>query len=108
MANLRLRLTGDETAVRQLVNQLNAIEGVDDVQHRANLMPQMDDPDSSSAGLVSDQGPASQVIDVEFSSSDCLHSIQNVARRFAERHGAVLEAEPESVRGIDDSAATRH
>lgn len=107
MATLRLRLSSSETEARQLGSQLADIDGVERVEHLSNLMPQMDDPDSSSAGLVADRGPASQVLEVEYSDPNCAPSIHKAAERFAIRHGAALEAEREEMRGLDEKSS-RH
>ncbi|RNF82633.1 hypothetical protein [Montanilutibacter psychrotolerans] len=54
MPLLRLRITGSEDHVRAIGNLLTSIDGVEHVEEVADLMPHMDDVDSSSAGLRSD------------------------------------------------------
>lgn len=64
MPQIRIRITGSDDAsraIRDLLTSLPEIERVEDVQ---DLMPHMDDPDSSSAGLSEDQGPGMRVLDV--------------------------------------------
>lgn len=51
MPLLRMRVTGSEDAVRAIGNLLVSIEGIEHVEEVADLMPHMDDADSSSAGL---------------------------------------------------------
>ena len=65
MPLLRLRVTGSEDAARAIGNLLTSIEGIEHVEEVADLMPHMDDPDSSSAGLPDDMGPGLQVIEVD-------------------------------------------
>jgi len=65
MPLLRLRVTGSEDAARAIGNLLTSIEGIEHVEEVADLMPHMDDPDSSSAGLPDDMGPGLQVIEAE-------------------------------------------
>ena len=65
MPLLRVRVTGSEDAARAIGNLLTSIEGIEHVEEVADLMPHMDDPDSSSAGLPDDMGPGLQVIEVD-------------------------------------------
>ncbi|HSM11077.1 MAG TPA: hypothetical protein VK827_05875 [Lysobacter sp.] len=65
MPLLRLRVTGSEDAARAISNLLTSIEGIEHVEEVADLMPHMDDPDSSSAGLPDDMGPGLQMIEVD-------------------------------------------
>lgn len=65
MPLLRLRVTGSEDAARAIGNLLTSIEGIEHVEEVADLMPHMDDPDSSSAGLPDNMGPGLQVIEVD-------------------------------------------
>ena len=65
MPLLRLRVTGSEDAARAIGNLLTSIEGIEHVEEVADLMPHMDDADSSSAGLPDDMGPGLQVIEVD-------------------------------------------
>lgn len=65
MSMLRLRITGNEDSARAIANLLASIDGVEHVEEVADLMPRMDDADSSSAGLPDDQGPGVHEIEVE-------------------------------------------
>lgn len=65
MPLLRLRVTGHDDAARAIANLLTSIDGVEHVEEVADLMPHMDDPDSSSAGLPDDMGPGLQVLEVD-------------------------------------------
>lgn len=65
MPLLRLRVTGSEDAARAIGNLLTSIDGIEHVEEVADLMPHMDDPDSSSAGLPDDQGPGLHTIEVD-------------------------------------------
>lgn len=65
MPLLRLRVTGSEDAARAIGNLLTSIEGIEHVEEVADLMPHMDDPDSSSAGQPDNMGPGLQVIEVD-------------------------------------------
>ena len=54
MPMLRLRLTGSDDDARAVINLLQSLDGIEHVEEVGDLMPHMDDDDSSSAGLVSD------------------------------------------------------
>ncbi len=51
MAILRLRITGSDDQVNQIRATLYDIDGIEHVEETDDLMPHMDDDDSSSAGL---------------------------------------------------------
>lgn len=65
MPMLRLRVTGSEGDARAIGNLLGSIEGIEHVEEVADLMPRMDDADSSSAGLPDDQGPGVHELEVD-------------------------------------------
>jgi hypothetical protein len=48
---MRLRVTGSEDDARAIINLLQSLDGIEHVEEVADLMPHMDDADSSSAGL---------------------------------------------------------
>ena len=65
MPQLRIRITGSEDAARAIGNLLTSVDGIEHVEETSDLMPHMDDPDSSSAGLQGDRGPGYHVLEVE-------------------------------------------
>jgi len=65
MPLMRLRVTGSEDDARAITNLLSSIEGIEHVEEVADLMPHMDDADSSSAGLPDDQGPGVHDIEID-------------------------------------------
>jgi len=65
MPMLRLRVTGSEGDARAIGNLLSSIDGIEHVEEVADLMPHMDDADSSSAGLPDDQGPGLHELEVD-------------------------------------------
>ena len=56
MAMLRLRITGTEDDARAISDLLLGLDGIEHVEETDDLMPHMDDDDSSSAGLSDDIG----------------------------------------------------
>lgn len=65
MPQLRLRVTGSDDAVRAISNLLTSLDGIEHIEEVDDLMPHMDDDDSSSAGLVDDQGPGQHALEIE-------------------------------------------
>ena len=65
MAMLRIRLTGSDDTARAIMNLLQSLDGIEHVEEISDLMPHMDDPDSSSAGLSDDAGPHTHEIEIE-------------------------------------------
>lgn len=65
MPLLRLRVTGSEDDARAIGNLLSSIDGIERVEEVADLMPRMDDADSSSAGLSDVGGPDAHEIEID-------------------------------------------
>lgn len=65
MPMLRLRITGSQDSARAIGNLLASIEGIEHVEEVADLMPRMDDADSSSAGLSDLTGPDPHEIEID-------------------------------------------
>lgn len=65
MPTLRMRLTGSEDDTRAVINLLQSLEGIEHVEEVSDMMPHMDDADSSSAGLSDVAGPDAHELEVE-------------------------------------------
>ncbi|MBB1089529.1 hypothetical protein H4F99_13675 [Lysobacter sp. SG-8] len=98
MPLLRMRVTGNEDATRAIVNLLSSLEGVDHVEEIADLMPRMDDPDSSSAGLPDDAGPGVHEIEVEASNAYSANRVRRAVELLSEELEAMVEFEEEEER----------
>lgn len=64
MPRVRLRITGTDDDARAIMNLLQSLDGIEHVEEIADLMPRMDDPDSSSAGLGDDESPGTHEIEI--------------------------------------------
>ena len=91
MPTVRLRVTGDDEAASQLMHALEAIEGIERVEEVADLMPHMDDEDSSSAGLPDDASPGLHNIEIEAPNDEGVRRIHAVVERVAEQTGSAIE-----------------
>ena len=91
MPELNLRLTAGDDAARVLINLIGSLDGIESVEEIADLMPHMDDPDSSSRGLPDDIGPGTHLIRIEASNDTVIRRVLDVAEASARDQGAVLE-----------------
>ena len=93
MARLRMRLTASADDTAALINRVSALEGIDSVEEVADLMPHMDDPDSSSAGLPDDIGPGSHLVLVRADNDTGIRRALEVAEVCAHAMAIGLEVE---------------
>lgn len=93
MAQLRIRITGDNDAVRGIMNLINSIEGIEHVEEVDDLMPHLDDDDSSSAGLSDTQGPDSHEIEIETPNPATARKVREAVEALAFDLDAVVEFE---------------
>ncbi|MEO6102261.1 MAG: hypothetical protein ABIP44_01310 [Pseudoxanthomonas sp.] len=91
MPIVRLRLTGNEYAATELTQALEAVEGVERIEEVADLMPHMDDEDSSSAGLPDDASPGLHNIEIDAPNDEAVRRIHAVVEALAERTESVIE-----------------
>jgi hypothetical protein len=91
MPTVRLRVTGNEYAASELIHALEAIEGIEHVEEVADLMPHMDDDDSSSSGLPDDESPGLHNIEIEAPNEEAVRRIHTVAEVMAERTESAIE-----------------
>lgn len=93
MTDLRLRLTASEDDTTALMTRVSALQGIDSVEEIADLMPHMDDEDSSSAGLTDDMGPGTHLLLVSADDDTTAQHALEVAEHSARSMGIVLEVE---------------
>ena len=97
MPLLRLRLTGRDDDVRAIANLLQSLDGIEHVEEVDDLMPHMDDEDSSSAGLSDDIGPGTHELEVEVPHAAMLDKLRDIVEAASERYGLVLEIDDNDV-----------
>ncbi len=91
MAQLRIRLTASDDDTMQVVNRISSMDGIESVEEIDDLMPHMDDEDSSSAGLPDDMGPGTHLLLVHGESDSDVKLALDVAFAFAREMGIVVE-----------------
>ena len=95
MPTLRLRLTGSEDDARAMMNLLQSLDGIEHVEEVADLMPHMDDADSSSAGLSDIRGPDAHEIEIEAPNDSTARKVREAAEALAFDLDALVEFEEE-------------
>lgn len=91
MPTVHIRFTGAGEHVATLMHALESIEGIERVEEIADLMPHMDDEDSSSAGLSDVIGPSVYDIEVEAPNEEGVRRVHHVAETIAIQADAIVE-----------------
>ncbi len=91
MTTVRIRLTGSADDVRTLITAIHALDGVEHVEEVDDLMPHLDDEDSSSAGLIEDIGPGVHDIEVEAPHERAARHVRNIADIVSSDLGVPIE-----------------
>ena len=95
MPQLRIRIIGSQDDLRAVADLLQSIEGVEHVEEVADLMPRMDDEDSSSAGLSDDIGPGAHDLEIDAPNDYTARRVRAAVEELAIRLGLVIEFEAE-------------
>ena len=93
MPLLRLRLTGRDDDVRAIANLLQSLDGIEHVEEVDDLMPHMDDADSSSAGLSDVQGPDTYELEVDAPNEATARKVREAVEALAFDLDIVVEFE---------------
>lgn len=95
MALIKMRLTGSEDDIRMISNLLQSLDGIEHVEEIGDLMPHMDDPDSSSAGLSDLSGPDMHEIEVDAPNPATARKVREAVEALAFDLDIVVEFEQE-------------
>lgn len=93
MTLLRIRITGEDDAVRGIMNLLKSLDGIEHVEEVADLMPHMDDDDSSSAGLAEEEGPKAHEVEIDAPNPSTARKVREAVEELAFQLGAMVEFE---------------
>lgn len=91
MPTVHLRLTATDDVARSLINLLTSLDGIERVEEIDDLMPHMDDDDSSSADSPEDIGPGFHAIEVEAPNGLTARRVRELAEAHARDMGVALE-----------------
>jgi hypothetical protein len=93
MALLRFRISGDDDHVRAIMNLLQSLDGIEHVEEIDDLMPHMDDADSSSAGLHDVRGANTHEVEVEVPNPSTARKVREAVEALAFDLDALVEIE---------------
>jgi hypothetical protein len=93
MPMLRIRLTGSDDATRAVMNLLQSLDGIEHVEEISDLMPHMDDADSSSAGLSDVEGPQMHEIEIDVPNASTDRKVREAIEALAFDLDALVEFE---------------
>ena len=93
MALLRLRIAGDDDHVRAIMNLLQSLDGIEHVEETDDLMPHMDDADSSTAGLHDARGADTQPIEVDVPNPSTARKVREAVEALAFDLDTLIEIE---------------
>ena len=96
MPQLRMRITGSDDATRAIGNLLASIEGIEHVEEVADLMDHLDDDDSSSAGLIDDQGPGVHELEIDAPNYATAHKVRQAVEALAFDLDVIVEFESDT------------
>ncbi|WP_119717629.1 hypothetical protein [Cognatilysobacter tabacisoli] len=91
MSLLRIRVTGSDDDARAISNLLLSLEGIEHVEEVADLMPRMDDSDSSSAGLSDLGGADVHEIEIEVPNASTERKVRETVEALAFDLDALVE-----------------
>jgi len=95
MPVFHVRMTGGEDQLRTMINLLESLDGIHSVEEVADLMPHMDDADSSSAGLSDVMGPKMHEVEVDASNESVVRKVQHAMEALAFDLDMIVEFEGE-------------
>ena len=93
MPMLRIRVTGSDDTARAVINLLSSVDGIEHVEEIDDLMPHMDDADSSSAGLSDDDGPGVHEVEILAPNEATARKVREAAEALAFDLDAAVEFE---------------
>ncbi|MGX5671983.1 hypothetical protein [Thermomonas sp. XSG] len=93
MPMMRIRLTGSEDDVRAITNLLQSLDGIEHVEEIDDLMPHMDDADSSSAGLSDVEGPDTHELEIDAPNAATAQKVRQTVEALAFDLDVVAEFE---------------
>lgn len=93
MPMLRIRLTGSDDDLRAVTNLLQSLDGIEHVEEVGDLMPHMDDPDSSSAGLSDNITQGTHDIEIRVPNASTEQKVRETVEALAFDLNAAVEFE---------------
>lgn len=91
MQTVRMRIIGSQADTQSMISILHGLEGVQRVEELNDLLPHLDDEDSSSAGSPEDIGPGMHSLEVDVEDDTLAERVRQMAGSSAEELDANVE-----------------
>ena len=91
MPTVRVRYTATDEAFSAMLHAFESIKGIEHIEEVADLVPHMDDEDSSSAGLSDQLGADVHEVEVIAPNDEGVRRIHDVAELVARDYDGVVE-----------------
>jgi hypothetical protein len=91
MPTVRVRYTATDEAFSAMLHAFESIEGIEHIEEVADLVPHMDDEDSSSAGLHDQAGADVHEVEVIAPNEEGVRRIHDVAELVARGYDGIVE-----------------
>lgn len=88
---IHIRITGSVDDAHALAITLQGLPGVERIEEVADMMPHLDDEDSSSAGLSDDIGPGVHALEVEAPDRESAERVRELAEAAGVDLGVPIE-----------------
>ena len=91
MPTVRVRYTATDDAFSAMLHAFESIDGIEHIEEVADLLPHMDDEDSSSAGLSDQAGANVHEVELIAPNEAGVQRIRDVAELVARGYDGVVE-----------------
>jgi hypothetical protein len=91
MQTVRMRILGSDADTQSVISLLHGLDGVERIEEIEDLLPHLDDEDSSSLGLPDDMGPGLHAIEVDVADALLAEQVRRAAGDAAEELDANIE-----------------
>ena len=91
MPTVRVRVTASDEAFSAVMHAFESIEGIEHIEEVADLVPHMDDEDSSSAGLHDQAGADVHEVEVIAPDADGVRRVRDVAELVVRDYDGIVE-----------------
>ena len=91
MQTVRMRIIGSESDTQSMISILHGLDGVERIEEIEDLLPHLDDDDSSSLGLPDDMGPGMHALEVDVGDALLAEQVRRAAGEAAEELDANIE-----------------
>jgi hypothetical protein len=91
MPTVRVRYTASDEAFSAMLHAFEGIDGIEHIEEVADLVPHMDDEDSSSAGLSDQAGADVHEVEIIAPNEEHVRRLRDVAELVARDYDGIVE-----------------